>query len=393
MNIRAAIGGLLFFAAFGAAQPAAAAGCTGNPDITIFTLTTNTKYQLRFYVWRDGDKIRGKMYFNPRPGDAGGEGSVDGQFFPPSGIFMRVFLYPPAPTNTQLLISGDFFKGDGRGQLKQTNWGADVPQTIWSAETVEGCPKWPDDPQPPKPEPVNILTTDQCEAAAQKSLFPSHMGATHPCNVRTTSGTVSADVLNALDNKESLTRDNGWTTPLFGGGDASGNPVPAGAFPCRPGANAATTSKSGLAVGQKLMLVGLKGFDDCLPRYPRGAGTLPPGPVTKLTPPTGPGLKREGPRKEKPIATAPPASGPVSRNDAMDRLGGGGASTPAGSDTRTKEGRPVPCATCSAKSPADRIPPVVAAPPPRTVAPSGPAPNIDYGGCSGCGRGTFTAPK
>ena len=224
MNIRAAICGLFFFAALGAIQPAAAAGCTGNPDVTIFTIKTNTNYDLRFYVWRDGDKIRGKMYFNAsRPGDASGEGSVDGQFFPPSGIFMQVFLYPPAPPGTRLLITGDFFKGDGRGQLKQTDWGANAPQTIWSAETVEGCPKWPNDPEPPKPEPVNILTTDQCEAAALKSPFPSHLGVTHPCVYRTTSGTVSADVLNALDKEKSLTRrDDGWTTPLFGGDNANG---------------------------------------------------------------------------------------------------------------------------------------------------------------------------
>ena len=142
-----------------ATRPSAAVGpCnTDNHDLTVINLKTDTGYIIRLNLWRDSEgKIHGLAFWNARDAEhGGGRGTVNGEFLPNGGISIRINLQYPAPPGAQILISGRLFEGYGKGTLWETDWDSDAPTTHWTAQTLDGCPKWPED----------VLRSDLAKAA------------------------------------------------------------------------------------------------------------------------------------------------------------------------------------------------------------------------------------
>jgi hypothetical protein len=133
--------------------PAAAQGICSpdNPHVTHFSLVSKSGYELRFTVRLQGDKIGGTMHANAVGKGPDGEnygavtGTVDGQIYPGNRMFIQVFLAPPAEAGSKVLIAGSLHEGGGHGDLRDTTWGADIPDKDWILKTPDGCPKWPED--------------------------------------------------------------------------------------------------------------------------------------------------------------------------------------------------------------------------------------------------------
>ena len=325
-----------------ATRPSAAVGpCnTDNHDLTVINLKTDTGYIIRLNLWRDSEgKIHGLAFWNARDAEhGGGRGTVNGEFLPNGGISIRINLQYPAPPGAQILISGRLFEGYGKGTLWETDWDSDAPTTHWTAQTLDGCPKWPDGPYPPKkPTPLvarydDKLNADGCEIEAKTSVFPvpaSHLGMMHPCSLQMNTGPRAIDSLKENLREPVLTTNTkSWAASYYGFVGDAPQPLAAEAFPCVPRpvqGPRPPVGPIGPELGQPISLGTSIGFRDCPPRVTRDTGTL----QARLAPPAS------SPKLESPKLVAPrPKPGPTVATPTAPRSSSGfdGSYTPRGSD-------------------------------------------------------------
>jgi hypothetical protein len=129
-------------AAEGQAQPVHYACKTAAKDnVTVIKLLTSDSRQVMLYLHlRDSGEIRGKLYASPaHPKESAWRGSVEGEVLPNGGIVLRVSFETPPYEGQRLVIAGTLREGAGSGELLT------YPAVTWHAQTMPGCPKWPED--------------------------------------------------------------------------------------------------------------------------------------------------------------------------------------------------------------------------------------------------------
>jgi hypothetical protein len=112
-------------------------------NTTVIRLLPSDGRPMMFYLhYRDG-KIYGNYHANPRPAQYKTEftaerGKVEGEFLPNGQMVLRVSLEAPYE-GLRMVIAGTLREGAGSGELLT------YPPVTWHAQTLPGCPKWPED--------------------------------------------------------------------------------------------------------------------------------------------------------------------------------------------------------------------------------------------------------